>query len=162
MPIGILAETRRLLAAAAALRVAGASWEAVAERLGRSDQTCRNWPTKSKFRSLWRELYAAAEKEYKEEIANEARCVLRGQLRTENNKVKRDAAKATRDAAKAILAHADRNRPNKSNDDSQSPWQFAETISEHEANELEADNNAILGPDTTGGANGASGRALPG
>jgi hypothetical protein len=159
MPHGILAETRRLLAAAAALRVAGASWEAVAERLGRSYQTCRNWPTK--FRSLWRELYTAAEKEYKEEIANEARCVLRGQLRNEKDKDKRDAAKATRDAAKAILAHADRNRPSNSKDDPQSPWQYAESIPEHEAHELEADNDAVLGPDTTGGANGASGRALP-
>jgi hypothetical protein len=162
MPTGILAETRRLLAAAAALRVAGASWEAVAERLGRSSRTCRDWPTRSKFRSLWRELYAAAEKEYMAEIENEARCVLRGQLRNENDKDKREAAKATRDAAKAILAHADRNRPNNSKDDPQSPWQHAESISDHEAEQLKDDTDGILGPDTTGGANGASGRALPG
>jgi Homeodomain-like domain len=162
MPSGILAETRRLLAAAAALRVAGASWEAVAERLGRSIRTCRNWPTRSKYRSVWRELYAAAEKEYKEEIANEARCVLRGQLRNENDKDKRDAAKAARDAAKAILAHADRNRPSNSKDDPPSAWQFAESIPEPEAHQLKVDTDGILGPDTTGGANGASGRALPG
>jgi transposase len=155
MPSKTRDETRRLIAAAAALRVAGASWEAVAERLGRSIHTCRNWPSKAKFRSIWRELYAAAEKEYMAEVATEARAILRSQLREKSIAAKRDAAKA-------ILAHADRNRPSNSQDDPQSPWQFAESIPDHEANELEADNNAILGPDTTGGANGASGRALPG
>ena len=159
MPTGMLADTRRLIAAAAALRVAGASYEAIAERLDRSPATVRSWS--SVYRHLWLELYAAAEKEFKEEIANEARCVLRGQLRSEKNKDKRDADKATRDAAKAILAHADRNRPSNSKDDPQSAWQFAETLPENDAHELKADNDGILGPDTTGGANGASGRALP-
>jgi hypothetical protein len=153
MPTKNLAETRRVVAAAAALRVAGASWEAVAERLGRSNITVRNWP--SKFRALWDEIYAAAEKEYMEVIASEARCILRDQLRKKDDKDKRDAAKA-------ILAHADRNRPSNSKDDPQSPWQHAESIPENAALELKAVNDAILGPDTTGGANGASGRALPG
>jgi hypothetical protein len=152
MPTGTLPETRRLIAAAVALRVAGASWESTAERLGRTSDTIRSWT--SRYRALWDELYSAAEKEYMEVIATEARCILRDQLRKKDDKDKRDAAKA-------ILAHADRNRPPKSKEDSDSSFRFAESLPEHEAFELKADNDGILGPDTTGGTNGASGRALP-
>ena len=48
----------RRLAAAAELRAAGNSWEAVATCLRCKAATCRRWPVR--YRLRWREVYAAA------------------------------------------------------------------------------------------------------
>ena len=39
-------DTQTLLAVAAELRAAGATWEAVARRVGREPSTCRKWPSR--------------------------------------------------------------------------------------------------------------------
>jgi hypothetical protein len=81
----------RRLAAAAALRAAGSSWEAVAERLGRSPAACRRWPVR--YRAHWDYLYAVAEDRLAAELRAESQAVLRVQLRLDDTKEKRDAAK---------------------------------------------------------------------
>jgi hypothetical protein len=94
-------EMLHLLAAAAAHRAAGRSWETVAARLGRSAETCRRWP--QRFREAWRTLYRAAERDCTTEGRAEATAILRDQLRLIDTKEKRDAAKA-------LLAAAQRDR----------------------------------------------------
>lgn len=91
----------RLLAAAADLRAAGYSWEAVGERLRRKPDTCRRWP--SRYARRWRDLYVAAERLQEAELRAEARNVLRRQLRLGDSK-------QTRDAARALLTAARRDR----------------------------------------------------
>jgi hypothetical protein len=67
-------ETLRLLAQAAALRACAFSWQAVARRVGRREQTCRRWP--QKYRAEWDRLYRAAEDCVWEAAAAEAAVVL--------------------------------------------------------------------------------------
>ncbi|HEY1377642.1 MAG TPA: phage terminase large subunit [Gemmataceae bacterium] len=81
----------RLLAAAADLRAAGASWDAVADRLHRSPDTCRRWP--ARFPAVWADLYRQAERRQAAEARAEATNILRNQLRHEDDKARRDAAK---------------------------------------------------------------------
>jgi hypothetical protein len=130
---------RRLLTAAAALRAAGASWEAVAARLNRSAATCRCWPCY--YRSIWDELYRKAEADYLDEVRAEARCVLRSQLRLEDVKEKRDAAKT-------LLTHADRNRDRNADRQVESIEAHVEALSDESARTLESATDAILGPES--------------
>jgi hypothetical protein len=85
------AETARLLAAAAELKAAGASWEAVAAKVGRSPDTCRRWP--ALYPDEWRRLFRAAEQQLIIEAGAEAVLVLRALLRAEDDKVRRDVAR---------------------------------------------------------------------
>ncbi len=85
-------EMARLLADAADLRAAGNSWDAVADRLGRSPDTCRRWP--ARYPAAWTDLYHRAERRQAEEARAEATAILRTQLRAKDDKAQRDAAKA--------------------------------------------------------------------
>ncbi len=79
-----------LLARAAELRAGGASWDAVGGKLARSPDTCRQWPRL--YSDDWRRLYRAAAGRLTEEAGAEALTVLRALLRSEDEKVRRDAA----------------------------------------------------------------------
>src|SRR5262249_41299112 len=79
------------------LRAAGASWDAVADRLHRSPDTCRRWP--ARFPAAWADLYRQAERRLAAEARAEATNVLRVQLRHEDDKAKRPAPTALLSAA---------------------------------------------------------------
>src|SRR5687767_3826217 len=79
-----------VLATVAELRAGGLSWEAVAARVGKSVRTVQRWPTRYPFR--WRKYLAAAEDQLLAEAAAESVHTLRGQLRSEDDKARRDAA----------------------------------------------------------------------
>ena len=51
-------ETKARIRLAVELRAAGATWEAVGQRLGRDSSTCRRWP--SRYRAEWDEFQVAA------------------------------------------------------------------------------------------------------
>ena len=120
-------EMLRLLAAAAELRAAGNSWEAVAAKLGRAADTCRRWPTR--FRTAWERLYQRAEHNQLTESRAEATSILRNQLRLEDTKEKRDAAKA-------LLAAATRERSAKSEPPEPTIEEFSDELSNGEIQDL--------------------------
>ncbi len=140
-------EMLRLLAAAVELRAAGKSWEAVAERLGRAAATCRCWP--KRFRCAWDDLYEAAESKQMAEGRAEATSVLRTQLRLEDTKEKRDAAKA-------LLASANRHRTAKSKRGEKSIDEFADQLSNAQVQDITPEAGPAAGGD--GAPNGAAGR----
>src|SRR5436190_20429259 len=86
------ADLARLVARAAELRAAGASWDAVAAAVGRAADTCRRWP--HSHPRLWRRAYRAAARQKLAEAGAEGLAMLRSSLRSEDEKVRRDAAKA--------------------------------------------------------------------
>ena len=87
----------RLMAEAAALRAAGASWEAVSLRARRRVQVCKRWPEQHAV--LWERLLADARKQLRENVAGEAITTLRQLLRSEKELIRRDAAKLLLGAA---------------------------------------------------------------
>ena len=103
-------KTLRLLSAAAELRAAGASWETVAAHLGRAVCKCRRWPIR--YRDYWTAAYQAAERRRAAVARLEAVNTLRGLLRSEDGRAKRDAARAllsltAREGDGAAAAEAD-------------------------------------------------------
>jgi transposase len=120
-------ELLRRLAAAAELRAAGNSWEKVAARLGRAADTCRRWP--SRYRSAWDRLYRAAEQSQLTEARAEATAILRQQLRSED-------AKETRDAAKALLAAAGRARKDSAESPDEPLEAFADSLSDGQVQDI--------------------------
>src|SRR5262245_51993593 len=80
-----------LLVRAAELRAGGTVWETVAATVGRSVDTCRRWPRK--YPDLWRRAYGAAARENLAGGGAEGLRMLRALLRSEDEKVKRDAAR---------------------------------------------------------------------
>src|SRR5262245_50016611 len=85
------AETARLLATAAELKAGGASWEAVAAKVGRTAATCRRWPTL--YPDDWQRLFRDAERQLVVDAGAEAVLVLRALLRAADDKVRRDVAR---------------------------------------------------------------------
>lgn len=81
-----------LLRAAAELRAAGRSWEAVASELGRKPDTCRKWP--AAYPEVWADLLRRAEDQAAREAGAEARTMLRKLLRSEAEKTSLSAAQA--------------------------------------------------------------------
>lgn len=79
------------LARAAELRAAGSSWEAVAAALNRSADTVRRWP--SLYPARWRAALRDAERRLVSEAGAESVLVLRQLLRSDDEKVRRDAAR---------------------------------------------------------------------
>jgi hypothetical protein len=73
-------EVLTLMTAAARWRAGGASWDAVAEKVGRSARTCRSWPVR--YAAEWRRLYLEAEDQLLEEAGAEALTFLRHLART--------------------------------------------------------------------------------
>jgi hypothetical protein len=118
----------RLLAAAADLRASGISWEAVAARLRRAADTCRRWP--ARYPALWADLYAAAERGQMTEGRAEATAVLRSHLRLEDTK-------QTRDAAKALLTAAGRDRAAKKEPRDPSIHEFSDKLSHDEVQDTD-------------------------
>jgi hypothetical protein len=84
-------EVLALMAVAAELRASGLSWETVAERVGRNPRTCRRWL--AEYPGVWDRLYRRAELRVLESATAEAVIVLRNLLRSEDEKVRRDAAR---------------------------------------------------------------------
>jgi hypothetical protein len=79
-----------LIAKAAELRAAGSSWEAVAREVGRATETVRKWP--AVFPDLWQPAFRDAKKAVVDEVTAESVLKLREQLRSEDEKIVRDAA----------------------------------------------------------------------
>ena len=80
-----------VLARAADLRAAGSSWDAVAARLNVPADAAREWP--SLYPTEWQTALRAAEKRLVSEASAESVLILRQLLRSEDEKVRRDAAK---------------------------------------------------------------------
>src|SRR5436305_8849620 len=76
---------KALLARAAELRAAGASWAKIAAEVGRAVKTCSQWP--SLYPAWWGQLLRAAEDRLSAESGAEARVVLRKLLRSEDEKI---------------------------------------------------------------------------
>jgi hypothetical protein len=86
------AKLARLLAAAVEMKAAGASWEQIADRVGRRPDTCRRWP--ARYPHDWRRLFRVAERQLIAEAGAESVLMLRQLLRSDDDKVRRDAARA--------------------------------------------------------------------
>src|SRR5262245_1762409 len=82
--------TLELMARAADLRAAGASWEAVAKELGRKPDTVRGWP--KAHPGDWERLLRRAEAEQIDTAGGEALTTLRRLSRSENERVRLSAA----------------------------------------------------------------------
>src|SRR5690349_12071206 len=87
----ISAHLLRLLAAAAERKAGGASWEQVAAHVGRRTATCRRWP--ALYPAEWRRLFREAERRLFADAGAEGVLALRALLRSEDEKVRRDAAR---------------------------------------------------------------------
>src|SRR5262245_13742037 len=81
----------RAIAQAAELRTFGLNWEQVGAKLRRSADTVRKWP--SVYREYWQQLVTEARVERDDEAGDESLAVLRSLLRSENDKVRHDAAR---------------------------------------------------------------------
>ena len=84
-----------LLNRAAELRAAGGTWEAVAAKLHRSADAVRKWPRD--YADRWKIAIREAERRLVCEAAAESVLVLRTLLRSEDEKVCRDAARSLTD-----------------------------------------------------------------
>lgn len=84
-----------LLNRAAELRAGGAKWEAVAAALNRSAETVRKWPRE--YADRWKPALRDAERRLVCEAAAESVLVLRNLLRSDDEKVRRDAANSLTD-----------------------------------------------------------------
>src|SRR5205085_12428423 len=81
----------RLLAVAAYLKSRGASWESVAARVGRSAATCRRWTTL--YADTWRRLSRQSELQQLADAGSEGLAVLRSMLISQDERIRRDAAR---------------------------------------------------------------------
>src|SRR4051794_29755622 len=97
----IPAALARLVAVAAELKAGGVSWDQVASRVGRHPATCRRWT--SRYADEWRRLFRAAQIRLLAEAGSEGMLELRRLLRSEDEKVRRDAARD-------LIAHWERLR----------------------------------------------------
>jgi hypothetical protein len=79
-----------LIAVAAYLRAIGLEWETIADNVGRSPETCRQWPIR--FEREWQTCYRHAEATVISAAASEARGCLRMLTRSENVRVACSAA----------------------------------------------------------------------
>jgi hypothetical protein len=80
-----------VLARAAELRAAGSSWESVAAKLNRAADAVRKWPTL--YPAQWQAALHTAERRLVCETSAEAVLILRNLLRSDDEKVRRDAAR---------------------------------------------------------------------
>ena len=81
----------RAVEAAAELRALGHSWEYVARKVRRSPDTVRRWPRL--YPDLWARVATDTRRDRTTEAAGEAVAVLRDLLRSEDEKVRREAAR---------------------------------------------------------------------
>ena len=83
--------TAKTIRLAAELRAAGKSWELVARRMRRRVDVVSEWP--EKFADTWRDAYEQARERVLADALAEAICVLRQQLRAEDEKIRLEAAR---------------------------------------------------------------------
>ena len=81
----------RAVQTAAELRALGHSWEHVARQVRRSPDTVRRWPRL--YPDLWARVAADTRRDRTAEATGEAVAVLRDLLRSEDEKVRREAAR---------------------------------------------------------------------
>jgi|RhiMethySRZTD1v2_1073278.scaffolds.fasta_scaffold1006570_2 hypothetical protein len=81
---------------AARLRATGVGWHEIAQELGRPVGTVRHWPFA--YREHWDQLMAMYQRSIASEAASEAIGVLRVLLRSDNDRIRCDAAKKILDA----------------------------------------------------------------
>src|SRR5688572_24708455 len=94
---------------AAELRAEGQSWEQVARALGCPQLTVRKWS--EEYPAFWADHLETARIEVREQANDEAVAVLRTLLRSEDDKVRRDAARELVRHAAPRTPVADRPRP---------------------------------------------------
>ncbi|HVK14601.1 MAG TPA: hypothetical protein VM597_38035 [Gemmataceae bacterium] len=82
---------------AAELRAAGFAWKSVAEELDRPWKTVEKWPRL--YPDFWADRLAAARAELRDGAADEAVAVLRNLLRSDDEKIQRDASRDLLDRA---------------------------------------------------------------
>jgi hypothetical protein len=80
-----------LIHRAAELRASGKPWDQVGDAVGRKADTVRKWP--QAYPDLWLKATAEAEKQIVNDAGAEAILTLRQGLRSEDEKLRRDAAK---------------------------------------------------------------------
>jgi transposase-like protein len=85
-------ELMKLIAQAAHLRANGLSWETVAKEVGRSPETCRQWPIR--YEEYWDRFFRFADEALTTEGASEARFYMRKLLRSDNPKYCHAAAQS--------------------------------------------------------------------
>jgi hypothetical protein len=144
---------RGRLAEAVLLRASGHHWAAIAAKLGRSVNTCMNWPCI--YRGAWDELYHDAENGFLNELTAEARRTLQAQLRLDN-------VRDRREAARLLLAHVDRNQLRTSRPNGPTAHGHVEGLNNEQLRDLESATDDTLGTGTAGGAREAGGAAQPG
>jgi hypothetical protein len=79
-----------LLAIAAEMRAAGASWEKIGQEVGRHQDTCRHWP--ERYPATWHRLFLAAEERHIATGGSEALTALRIMLRKGSERAQLSAA----------------------------------------------------------------------
>src|SRR2546426_12379968 len=80
-----------LIAYAAELRAAGASWASIAAKVERDVETCRRWPTH--YPDAWNRHYLGARKLIIHQLGVESTTILQQMLRSDDPKLKQDTAK---------------------------------------------------------------------
>ena len=76
---------------AAELRVEGKSWTAIGAELGKRPTTVKRWA--NNFPEIWQQKIQQFQKMLAQDVAAEAILVLRAALRSDDEKIRRDAAK---------------------------------------------------------------------
>lgn len=122
---------RPLVARAAELRAAGASWEAVADQLKRRPETVRRWP--DAYSAFWKRAFAAAEKRQLADAGAEAVLVLRQLLRVDDDKVRRDVARTLTALRAGQRKRARRPRPEAATSDAARLTAFLEALDDAQA-----------------------------
>ncbi len=82
---------RGRLAQAAEWRALGASWPAVADRLGCRPEVCCRWP--NRYPELWRHFLASAREKVVQQAFTEGLQILLVQMRSPDEKLRRQAAR---------------------------------------------------------------------
>jgi hypothetical protein len=91
-----------LIIKAADLRARGVSWAAVAAKVGRKVDTVEEWP--KRFPEVWKQALAEARLASASETASEGGAVLRLLLRSQDEKIKRDAVRLSLEFEAQALA----------------------------------------------------------
>ena len=105
-----------LVVKAADLRARGVSWSAVAMKVGRKMDTVEEWP--KRYPELWQQALAEGRVASASETASEAGVVLRLLLRSQDEKIKRDAVRLSLEFEARAL---ERTQPAAERDDEDTP-----------------------------------------
>jgi hypothetical protein len=92
-----------MLREAAEMRASGAAWEAIGAKLHRAESSVRRWP--QAYPDRWNRFAAEAEHAVVVEAVAESVHVLRNLLRSQDEKIRRDAARALAELRIDLLRH---------------------------------------------------------